>query len=93
MAKPSARRKAAYWERHLKGESGKGERMNLVINLRAKRAIERLAVCYDVTLKDIVERLAREAQRVTLDKAANPHNGPEGHYDGRLRFGFINVTQ
>ena len=93
MAKTSAQRQAAYRERHLKNESGKGERLNLIINLNAKRAIERLAVCYGVTQKDIIERLALGAQRVTLDKAAILPNGPEDYYHGRLRFGFDDVTQ
>ena len=74
MARTSAQRQAAYRERHLKEESGKGERLNLIINLNAKRAIERLAICYGVTQKDIIERLALGAQRVTLEKAATLPN-------------------
>ena len=92
MARTSAQRQAAYRERHLKGESGEGERLNLVINLHAKRAIERLAVCYGVTQKDIIEHLALGAQRVTLEKAATLPNGPDDYYDGHLRFGFDDVT-
>ena len=92
MARTSAQRQAAYRERHLKEESGKGERLNLIINLNAKRAIERLAICYGVTQKEIIERLALGAQRVTLEKAATLPNGPEDYYDGRLRFGFDDVT-
>ena len=92
MARTSAQRQAAYRERHLKEERGKGERLNLIINLNAKRAIERLAICYGVTQKEIIERLALGAQRVTLEKAATLPNGPEDYYDGRLRFGFDDVT-
>ena len=92
MARTSAQRQAAYRERHLKEESGKGERLNLIINLNAKRAIERLAICYGVTQKEIIERLALGAQRVTLEKAATLPNGPEDYYDGRVRFGFDDVT-
>jgi hypothetical protein len=92
MAKSSAQRQAAYRARHLKKESGQGERLNLVIDLHAKRAIERLAVCYGVTQKEIIERLALGAQRVTLDKAATLPKGPDEYYDGRLRFAFEDVT-
>jgi hypothetical protein len=93
MAKNSAQRQAAYRERHLKHENGQGERLNLVIDLHAKRAIERLAICYGVTQKDIIERLALGAQRVTLDNAETLPNGPEDYYDGRLRFALDDVTQ
>jgi hypothetical protein len=93
MAKNSAQRQAAYRERHLKDENGKGERLNLVVNLHAKRAIERLAVCYGVTQRDLIERLALGAQRVALDKAETLPNGPRDYYDGRLRFALDDVTQ
>lgn len=46
MAKSNAERQAVYRARHLKDEGGTGERLNLVIDLHAKRALERLAVCY-----------------------------------------------
>jgi hypothetical protein len=93
MAKNNAQRQAAYRARHLKDLDGKGERLNLVIDLHAKRAIERLAICYGVTQKDIIERLVLGAQRVTLDRAATLPKGPEDYYDGRLRFGYDDVTQ
>lgn len=92
MSQSNAQRQAAYRARHLKDDNGKGERLNLVIELQAKRAIERLAVCYGVTQKEIMERLALGAERVTLDKAATLPNGPDDYYDGRLRFGFDDVT-
>ncbi len=92
MSQSNAQRQAAYRARHLKDDNGKGERLNLVIDLQAKRAIERLAVCYGVTQKEIMERLALGAERVTLDKAATLPKGPDDYYDGRLRFGFDDVT-
>jgi hypothetical protein len=92
MNKSNAQRQAAYRARHLKDDNGKSERLNLVIDLHAKRAIERLAVCYGVTQKEIIERLALGAQRVTLGKAATLPKGPDDYYDGRLRFGFDDVT-
>ena len=66
-------------------QSGKGERLNLVIDLHAKRALERLAVCYGVTQRETIERLALDAERATLDKLAALMTGYTDYYDGRLR--------
>lgn len=93
MTKSNAQRQANYRARHLKEKNAKVERLNLVIDLRAKRAFERLAVCYGVTQKKIIERLALGAQQATLDKAASLPSGLADYYDGRLRLGLDDVTQ
>jgi hypothetical protein len=93
MAKSNAERQADYRARHLKDMNGMGERLNLVIDLHAKRAFERLAVCYGVTQKEIIERLVHGAEQATLNKAATMPNGPDDYYDGRLRLGLDDVTQ
>lgn len=85
MAKTSAERQAAYRVRHLQDEAAGGERLNMVVDLHAKRALERLAICYGVTQKVMLERLLAEAERATLEKALGLPNGPEEYYDGRLR--------
>jgi hypothetical protein len=79
MAQPSsnAQRQADYRARHLKSEDAQLQRLSLMIDLHAKRALERLASCYGVTQKSLLESLIRQAQQVALDEAAlmSP-NGP-----------------
>ena len=93
MAKSNAVRQADYRARHLKDLNGMGERLNLVIDLHAKRAFERLAVCYGVTQKEIIERLVLGAERATLDKAITMPSGSADYYYGRLRLELEDVTQ
>ena len=92
MAKSNAERQAAYRTRHLKDENGKGERLNLVIDLQAKRTLERLATCYGVTQRAMLERILVEAERASLGHMAMVPNGHADYYDGRLRFSLSNVT-
>lgn len=52
MGQSNAERQAAYRARHLKSEDGRGERLNLVVDLHAKACLARLArhcACYAVT--------------------------------------------
>ncbi|HEU4855302.1 MAG TPA: hypothetical protein VFS89_08465 [Nitrosospira sp.] len=90
MAKSNAERQAAYRTRHLKDEDGKGERLNLVIDLHAKRALERLATCYTVTQRAMLERILVEAERAALDSV--PVSEHPGYYEGGLRLSFDDVT-
>lgn len=90
MAKSNAERQAAYRTRHLKDEDGKGERLNLVIDLHAKRALERLAACYGVTQKAMLERILVEAERAAL--ASMPVSEHAEYYDGGLRLSLDYVT-
>ena len=61
MAQTNATRQAAYRQRHLHDEGGTGERLNVVIDLHAKRALERLASCYGVTQRQNDRKLGRHA--------------------------------
>lgn len=90
----NAQRQADYRARHLKSEDGQLQRLNLMIDLHAKRALERLARCYGVTQKSLLESLIRQAQEVALLEAAviSP-NGPADYYAGRLRLPTVSVTQ
>ncbi|MBI3144480.1 MAG: hypothetical protein HYZ18_04275 [Pseudogulbenkiania sp.] len=82
MALTNAQRQAAYRARHLKEESGSGERLNAVIDLHAKRALERVATCYGVTQRALLEHLLIEAERQAVAQAG----GREAdYYDGKLR--------
>jgi len=85
MAMSNAQRQAAYRARHLVHEDGQGERLNAVVDLHARRALDRLAACYGVTHRAILERLLLDAEGLALDQAAAILNGPADYYAGRLR--------
>lgn len=85
MAMSNAQRQAAYRARHLAHEDGRGERLNAVIDLSVKRALDRLAACYDTTHRAILECLLRQAESGALDRAEAIPNGPADYYAGRLR--------
>lgn len=90
----NAQRQADYRTRHLKSADGQLERLNLMIDLHAKRALERLAGCYGVTQKSMLERLIRQAQEVALlESEVITPNGPADFYAGRLRLPMVGVTQ
>ncbi len=93
MAKSNAQRQSDYRVRHLKDLDGQAERLNLLVNLHAKRALERLASCYAVTQREILERLLRQADHAALDRAARVRNGETDYYEKRLRLAKESVTQ
>ena len=85
MAQTTAERQAAYRDRHLHDEDGKGQRLNVIINMNAKYALERLASCYGVTQLAMLEQVIEMAQREVLKKAARIPNGQNDYYDKKLR--------
>ena len=85
MAMSSEQRQAAFRARHLKDENGKGERLSLVIDLHAKRALERVAACYGLTQRAMLERLLTQAEQKALARAGKSSGGQAEYYDGRLR--------
>ena len=86
MAQTNAERQAAYRARHLHDEDGTGERLNVIINMHAKRALERLASCYGVTQLAMLERIIETAERQALKKSARFPRGQDKYYDQKLRF-------
>lgn len=66
MAKSNAERQRAYRARHLHDIDGGGERINCVVPISTKRALERLAACYGVTQRKMIERLVADAQADAL---------------------------
>ena len=86
MAQTTAERQAAYRARHLHDEGGTGERLNVVINLHVKRALERLASCYGVTQLAMLEQIIADAEREALKKSARLPKGQDDYYDKKLRF-------
>lgn len=75
----NAQRQADYRARHLKNESAQLERLSLLVDLHAKRALERLASCYGVTQRAMLERLIMQANQVAQQQATE--NSPDGHAD------------
>ena len=84
MAKSNAQRQAEYRDRHLHDTEATDERLNVVIDPHAKRALERLASCYGVTKRGMLERIIQDAERRTLDAAASFPNGQNNYYDEQL---------
>jgi hypothetical protein len=93
MVKTNAQRQAAYRARHLKEGDGMGERLNSVIDIQAKRALERLAACYGVTQRDLLERLISEAERIALGRVASLPNGYSDYYDKQIRIDSPDLTE
>ncbi len=90
----NAQRQADYRRRHLKSEDGHLQRLGLMVDQHAKLALHRLAKCYGVTQRSILEGLIMQAQRVAVDEAmAMSPNGHADYYDGRLRLQGKVVTQ
>ena len=90
VAQTNATRQAAYRQRHLHDDDGTGERLNVVIDLHAKRALERLASCYGVTQRAILERVLATAEQEALTKSARFPRGQDDYYDKKLQL--TNVT-
>ena len=85
MLTPNAKRQAAYRARRKADDLAPTERLNLIIDLHAKRALERLAKCYGVTQKAILQRLLLDAEHAAIDSATAFTNGQAEYYEGRLR--------
>ena len=87
MAKSNVERQAAYRRRNLKSEEGKGERLDVVIDLHAKRALERLARHQGITLRAMLEKLLIEAEQAIVDKLAALPGGCSEYYEGKKKAG------
>ena len=83
MSKTNAERQAAYRARQLKSEDATGERLNLIIDLHAKRALERLSSCYQVTQRGLIEHLLMQAQSAALDKLEATPGGATDFYESK----------
>jgi hypothetical protein len=90
----NAQRQADYRARHLKNENAPLERLSLLVGLHTKRALERLASCYGVTQRAMLERLLRQADLVT-QKQADEHspNGQADYFDKRISLQWPVVTR
>jgi predicted glycoside hydrolase/deacetylase ChbG (UPF0249 family) len=61
---------------------GKGARLNLVVNIEVKAALERLAACYGVTLREAVRLAADQAETALLDSLSADQRA--AYYRGEL---------
>lgn len=66
MAMSNADRQREYRARHLKDVEGTGERVNMIVSVQAKRSLERLAACYGVTQRELMERVIADAENALL---------------------------
>ena len=91
--KSNAQRQADYRLRHLKDESAQFERLSLLVDLHAKRALERLACCYGVTQRAMLERLLLQADQLAQEHAARESPNGQAHYfDRQIRLQWHAVT-
>ena len=90
----NAQRQADYRRRHLKDIDGQLERLSLLVDLHAKRALERLASCYGVTQKVVLERLIMQANRVAQQQAQqHSPDGQADYFEKRISLQWFSVTQ
>lgn len=82
MTQSNAERQAAYRARHLKDLDATCERLNLIISMNAKKALERLSSYYAVTQRAMLERLLAEAQRAAISGLTGKEQ--DAYYDGLL---------
>jgi len=66
MALSNSQRQAAYRARHLHDENGTGERIDLLVDIHTKRALERLATRYTVTQRAMLQNLIADAERALI---------------------------
>jgi hypothetical protein len=92
--KTNAQRQADYRARHLKDEGSQLRRLNVLIDIHAKYALERLCFGYGVTQQALLERLIVQAERVALQQAVQVSwHGDSDYYDKKLHLPWPNVTE
>jgi len=90
----NAQRQADYRARHLKDENSQLERLSLLVAFPVKRALERLACCYGVTQRAMLERLLMQANRVAQEQAAeHSPDGQTDYFEKRISLPWQVVTQ
>ena len=76
----NAQRQADYRRRHLKEVNGQLARLSLLVDFHAKLALERLACCYGVTQRVMLERLLMQANRVAQQQAQEQSSDGQADY-------------
>ena len=93
MSMSNAQRQAAYRQRQLHDIDGRGERLSIVLDTTAKRTLERLASCYGVTQRVMLQNLLARAEQVALNRLLALPNGQGQYYDRQLPVPLDFVTQ
>lgn len=78
LKKANAKRQAEYRKRHIK--EGSDQRLNVILDLQAKLALERMAKLQGVSNKELLERVLLEAQSQLL---ANLNTEQQNRYYGK----------
>lgn len=71
MGMTNAERQAAYRQRHLASEDGRGERLNVVIDVHARACLQRLARHHGISQRQMLERLLTGAEQSVLEGLAD----------------------
>ena len=79
LKKANAKRQAEYRKRHIK--EGSDQRLNVILGLDAKLALERMAQLHGVSNKELLERVLLETQSQLL---ANMNDEQQNRYYGNL---------
>ena len=85
MRKSNAQRQRDYRDRHLKQISEEHqilERINHMVSLSAKNSLKRLASCYGVTQRTILERAIEETENKLLNTM--PNEQQNDYYDMKI---------
>ena len=82
MSMSNAERQRMYRQRHLTDVNSSGARLNLIVDLRGKTRLERLARCYGVTLREVILLVADEAETALLDTLSADQR--VAYYAGKL---------
>jgi len=85
MPKSNAQRQREYRQRHLNNLSEETvllERLNMMVDCHAKAQLKRLACCYGVTQRMMLEQVISEAARALMRTLS--HQQQEGFYNRTL---------
>lgn len=93
MSMSNAQRQAAYRQRQFHDIDGEGERLNIVLDTSSKRILERLASCYGVTQRAVLQRVLASADDAALHRLLALPNGQSRYYDKQLPRVLDFVTQ
>ncbi len=93
MGKSNAERQAAYRMRHFKAVDGGLERLNLAVSVPAKAQLQRLAFCYAVTQRDVIESLLAQAERRLVNSLQENEQSQYYEQAAALRGNRQDVTQ
>jgi len=75
MGMSNAERQAAYRTRHFKAIDGGLERLNLAVSVATKARLMRMASCYAVTQREVIESLLAQAERRLLESLPAAEHG------------------